>query len=114
MIGTILTLAIYIAILVGFYKAISKAGQPGWSIFIPIYNIIVIYRVGGRTDWWSVLIPIYGLITMWQCTQEIAKRFGKGGGFGAGLFFLGAIFWPILGFGSATYNSGEVVADSAE
>jgi hypothetical protein len=34
----------------------------------------------------------------------LAKSFGKGVGFGLGLAFLGIIFFPILGFGSAQYQ----------
>jgi hypothetical protein len=35
----------------------------------------------------------------------IAEKFGKGGGFAVGLIFLPFIFYPILGFGSATYKA---------
>ena len=35
---------------------------------------------------------------------DLAKSFGKGVGFGIGLFLLGVIFFPILGFGSAQYQ----------
>jgi hypothetical protein len=107
MVGLILPLLIMVVVIVGMYKAIEKAGQPGWAIFVPIYSIIVLYKVGGRDDWWSVFIPIYGIITMWQLSQEVAKRFGKESGFGAGLFFLGGIFWPILGYGSAQYEGAD-------
>jgi len=34
----------------------------------------------------------------------ISKSFGKDEGFTLGLTFLGFIFWPILGFGDATYR----------
>ena len=105
--GIILFLAIIVVQIIGFWKVLEKAGQPGWSIFVPIYSIIVLYKVGGRDDWWSVFIPIYGIITMWQLCAEVAKRFGKDSGFGVGLFFLGGIFWAILGFSSAVYQGGE-------
>jgi len=42
---------------------------------------------------------------------DLAKSFGKGGGFTAGLILLPFIFLPILGFGSATYQDQS--ADSA-
>lgn len=35
---------------------------------------------------------------------DLAKAFGKGVGFALGLLFLGFIFVPILGFGSAQYR----------
>jgi hypothetical protein len=34
----------------------------------------------------------------------LAERFNKGALFGLGLFFLGFIFFPILAFGSSTYE----------
>jgi hypothetical protein len=45
---------------------------------------------------------------------DIARAFGKGPGFGWGLAFLGFIFFPILGFGGASYEptgSREKIAD---
>jgi hypothetical protein len=33
----------------------------------------------------------------------LAKSFGKGAGYGIGCVFLGFIFIPMLGFGSAKY-----------
>jgi hypothetical protein len=35
---------------------------------------------------------------------DLAKSFGKDAGFGLGLWLLGFIFLPILGFGSAQYR----------
>ena len=35
---------------------------------------------------------------------DIAKRFGKGMGYGFGLLFLPFIFYPMLGFSDATYT----------
>ncbi len=35
---------------------------------------------------------------------DIARNFGKGIGFVFGMIFLGFIFYPILGFGSAQYR----------
>jgi hypothetical protein len=34
---------------------------------------------------------------------DVAKAFGKGAGFGIGLWLLGFIFFPILGFSDAKY-----------
>jgi uncharacterized protein DUF5684 len=35
---------------------------------------------------------------------DLAKSFGKGGGFAVGLILLPIIFFPILAFGSAAYT----------
>lgn len=89
-----------------FWKVFTKAGQPGWAAIIPIVNLFFLCKVAGRPGWWVLLLlicfPIFWIII---CI-DVAKRFGKGGGFAVGLIFLGIIFYPILGFGSAQYQGG--------
>jgi len=98
-------LAIIIVSIIGLWKTFSKAGQPGWAAIIPIYNVIVWLQICGRPVWWIILlfIPIVSLIIFIIMSIDLAKSFGKGAGFGIGIFLLGFIFIPILGFGSASY-----------
>jgi len=49
-------------------------------------------------------LPIFYIIL---CI-DLAKSFGKGVGFAIGLILLSVIFFPILGFGSATYQGPSV------
>ena len=101
-----------VAILIGavmiaaMWKVFTKAGKPGWASIIPIYNIIVLLSIAGKPAWWIVLlfIPIVNLIIAILMYVALAEKFGKGGGFAMGLVFLGVIFFPILGFGSAQYQ----------
>ena len=51
-----------------------------------------------------MLIPFVNFIILIILSIDMAKSFGKGVGFGLGLAFLGIIFLPILGFGSAQYQ----------
>jgi hypothetical protein len=51
-----------------------------------------------------MLIPLVNFIIAIILLIDISKSFGKGIGFAVGLIFLGIIFWPILGFGSAHYQ----------
>ena len=106
LIGPIIMLAFLIFFIASFWKIFSKAGEPGWACLIPIYNTIVLLKIVGRPWWWLLLmlIPIVGLIIVIIVYIDLAKSFGKGGGFAAGLILLGFIFFPILGFGDATYN----------
>lgn len=99
-------LAIFIVIIASFWKVFTKAGQPGWASIIPIYNLIVMLQIVGRPWWWILLllIPIVSLVIAIIISIDMAKSFGKGTGFGIGLALLGFIFYPILGFGSATYQ----------
>jgi hypothetical protein len=104
----LISLAITVFIIAGVWKAFVKAGKPGWGCIIPIYNLILILEIAGRPIWWFILllIPFVNLIVAIIVLMDVAKRFGQGAGFGLGLFFLGFIFWPILGFGDARYQGG--------
>jgi len=99
-------LALIILVIAGFWKACVKAGQPGWAVLIPIYNIYVFLKVAGKPGWWLLLmlIPIVNIVLAIIATVALAERFGKGGGFAVGLIFLPFIFYPILGFGNAQYS----------
>ena len=75
-------------------------------MLIPLVNVYVLMKIAGRPGWWLILflIPLVNLIISILVSLDLAKSFGKGAGFGLGLAFLGPIFYPILGFGSARYN----------
>lgn len=101
-----------IVALIGMWKVFTKAGQPGWAVLIPVYNIIVLLRVAGLPWYWVftpliVLIPFLGAIAylVWivWIYHRISTNFGQGVGFTIGLTLLGPIFWLILGFGSSKY-----------
>ena len=97
---------VIILMLAGFWKMFSKAGKPGWAAIIPIYNLVILLEIAGKPLWWIVLffIPLANFVAAILVSIEVAKAFGKGAGFGLGLVFLGPIFYPILGFGSAEYQ----------
>ena len=87
------------------WKVFTKAGQPGWAAIIPIYNVYIMIKIGGKPGYWLIflLIPIVNIVIIIRTLNMISKSFGKDEGFTAGLIFLGIIFWPILGFGPARY-----------
>jgi hypothetical protein len=89
-----------------FWKVFEKAGEPGWASLVPIYNLVVLVRVAGRPLWYvfGLLIPCVGALLFLQLCVDIARNFGKGVAFQAGLFFFAPIFFPILGFGSAQFQ----------
>jgi hypothetical protein len=108
-VGFIVWLAIVVLVIAGFWKTFEKAGQPGWGAIIPIYNIYLLCKIAGKPGWWVLLmlIPFVNIIIAILVSIDVAKNFGKGAGFGLGLAFLGFIFYPILGFGSAQYIGGQ-------
>lgn len=101
---------VYLAFIVLFvaagWKIYAKAGQPGWSALIPIYNMVVFLKIVGRPLWWILLcfIPLVNLIVCIVLANDLAKKFGKGIGFTLGLIFLAPIFYLILAFGDAQYE----------
>ncbi len=107
MVPLLIVMAVYI---ISMWKIFEKAGQPGWAAIVPIYNIIVQLNVQGRPTWWIVwyLVPfvnyVSGLVMFIIAGLDLAKRFGKSGGFAAGLILLNPIFLLILAFGSARYQ----------
>jgi hypothetical protein len=105
-IGGCVGLVFALFIIIAMWKVFTKAGQPGWAAIIPIFNLYILCKVAGRPGWWLLLmlIPFVNFIIMIIVCIDIAKNFGKGAGFGLGLAFLGFIFFPVLGFGSATYQ----------
>jgi hypothetical protein len=101
----VLYVGVIVLLVASMWHVFSKAGRPGWASLIPIYNGYVLLKVAGKPGWWIVLylIPFIDIVIAILVYMELAKRFGKGGGFAAGLILLPFIFWPILGFGDARY-----------
>ena len=104
--GAIVGLLIAVLMIAAMWKIFTKARQPGWACLIPIYNIYILCKIVGRPGWWVILmlIPFVNFIIAIILCIDLAKSFGHGVGFGLGLAFLGIIFFPILGFGSAQYQ----------
>jgi len=102
----IFCLALVVFIIAALWKVFVKAGQPGWAAIIPIYNIYIMTKIGGKPGYWTLLclIPIVNYIFSIWLYNMISKSFGKDEGFTVGLVLLGFVFWPILGFGSAKYQ----------
>ena len=99
-------LAIVVGVIAGVWKVFVKAGQPGWACLVPIYNAYILTVIAGRPWWWLLLllVPIVGMVVAIILCIDVAKNFGNGAGFGVGLALLGFVFFPILGFGDATYK----------
>jgi uncharacterized protein DUF5684 len=105
--GLILQLILSSLMMVSLWKIFVKAGQPGWAIIIPFYNQYTLLKIAGKPGWWLILlfIPIVNLIVGITIAIAIAEKFGKSTGYGIGLAFLPFIFFPMLAFGDAQYNS---------
>ena len=105
-------LAVVVVVIIGGWKVFEKAGQPGWAILIPIYNIYVMLKIAGRPGWWLLLyfIPLVNFAIAIIVAIDIAKAFGQSATFGFFLLFLlGGIGYLILGFGNYRYQGTAAV-----
>lgn len=86
------------------WRIYKKAGKHGWAAIVPIYRDVVMYKICDVTPWVLLLalIPVIGwfilLIINIYTKFTLAEGFGKGIGFGFGLWILGPIFEAILAF----------------
>jgi len=105
-------LVVLIVVVASMWKLFTKAGKPGWAAIVPIYNIVVLLEIVGKPVWWIVLfvIPLANLVAAVLINFELAKVFGKSGGFAVGLILLGPVFLPMLAFGSAQYQGAPQLA----
>jgi hypothetical protein len=97
----LLVIACAVFFIIGMWKVFEKAGQPGWTAIIPFVNYFFLSMAAGRPAWWGILffVPIVNLVVWFIVCFDLAKRFGRGTGFGIGLALLPVVFFMILGFG---------------
>ncbi len=112
--------ALIILLVLSQWKIYVKAGQPGWAVLVPFYNLYVFTQIIERQKWWMLLyflafIPFVGTIAVIVIVImdyiKLSKVFGKDGGYAAGLLLLPMVFFPILAFGSATYQGSKAGAN---
>ena len=88
-----------------YWRARSKAGEPGFYAIIPILNTLTILKIAGKPWWWLFLfmIPFANFVAIILVKIALAESFGQGAGFGIGLLLLPVVFYPLLAFGSSQY-----------
>jgi chromate transport protein ChrA len=101
--------AFAVLMIAAVWKIFSKAGQGGWKSLVPIYGAVVFLRIVERPGWWFLLlcIPVVNFFVALALCIDLARVFGKGSGFAAGLAFLTPIFLLMIAFGDAQYQSGH-------
>ena len=114
----VIVIPIVLIAIVAIWRIFTKAGQPGWAVLIPFYNLYVLTQVAKRPSWWMLLyfvsfIPVIGALGVLFVSiidnLRLAKLFGKSAGFGVGMILLGIVFLPILAFGNADYDETRVL-----
>jgi len=95
-----------ILIIIAEWRIFEKAGQPGWTSIIPYINFFIMLKIVNKPLWWILwmFVPIANIVVGIWVINLLAKSFGKNESFTLGLIFLPFIFYPILGFGNASFQ----------
>ncbi len=104
-IAFVLTFLLSLLTVAGMWKIFEKAGKPGWTAIVPVYNLVIMLEITKRPVWWILLffIPFANIVVGFILMYALARSFGKGIGYTIGLIFLPWVFYPMLGFGAASY-----------
>jgi hypothetical protein len=97
----LLELAVLGLTLFAVAKTFRRAGQPPWAALVPVYNLVTFVRIAGRpVAPWTVLLflPVVNVVVLGVLSVDVARRFGRGPGFGVGLAYLPFVFYPLLAF----------------
>ena len=99
----LVALAIVVLLIASMWKVFERAGEPGWAVLVPIYNLIITCRVARVSGWWvlAAFIPLVNIAFVFVTSIGVAERFGKSALYGIGLALLPFIFWPMLAWGDA-------------
>jgi len=109
MLFPMLVLGLVALMVASSWAIFSKAGEAGWKSLIPIYGAVVMLRIVGRPWWWVLLlaVPLVNIVPAIMVCMDLARVFGKGGGFAVGLMLVTPVFWLMLAFGNAQYVSPD-------
>ena len=102
-------LPILVVNLICMWRIYIKAGYPGWYSIIPVYSLLILFKIVNRPSWWILLflIPIVNIIFAIWVINLLAKKFKKDEAFTLGLIFLPLIFYPILAHRETKFYSEE-------
>lgn len=65
----------------GYWRLFEKAGEAGWLCLIPVYNLVILFKITGKPLWQLLLlfIPFANLYVWLSVTVNLCKSFGKTG-----------------------------------
>jgi hypothetical protein len=71
------------------WKLFTKARQPRWAAIIPIYNMYIMTKIGGKPGIWVLLffIPVVNISFLIWLYNMVSKSFGKDEDLQWGWFF---------------------------
>ena len=102
----VLWFAFAAVMIVADWKIYTKAGKPGWAIFVPFYNIFVMLDIVGKPAWWFVmlLIPGVNIVFAIMIVYNLVLKFGQPGWHVLLAIFVSIVYYPYLAFSKASYE----------
>ena len=107
--------AVGVFMIISRWRIFKKAGIPGWGILIPVYNIVLILKLGGMSGRWALWLlfpPLLGVVMIINIFK-IVEKFWKHWTFGLGMLFIKIVFVPILAFDDSKYLGKKVMTKAA-
>lgn len=65
---SIMSFVASVLIIIGYWKIFVKAGERGWKIFIPVYNVYILYKISGmkKRFWLAVIAQLVSSVLMFR------------------------------------------------
>ncbi len=97
---TFIYIVVLVIVTISQWKIFKKAGYEGWEAVIPIYNLVILFKVAGLSPWSIILliVPFINIYILFKLYIELAHKFGKSTGFGVATVFASVICLPMLAF----------------
>jgi hypothetical protein len=108
--GVVLYIGLYALTSYLLGRIFAKAGEKPWKAWVPIYNTVVLFRIGGYSPWW-ILVPFANAIVYLAAHYKIGKSLGKSGWFVLLALFLYPVWLVWLALDGSTWNKAP--ADQA-
>lgn len=107
----------YLWVAASLSAVFRKAGEEPWQAWVPILNLVVLFRLGGMSGWFLLLalVPVLGQLALIVVSVIVYLRVSRSFGYGVGMTVLAVLLLPvwssILGWGSARWLGMDI--DSA-
>ena len=65
---SIMSFVASVLIIISYWKIFVKAGERGWKIFIPVYNVYILYKISGmkKRFWLAVIAQLVSSVLMFR------------------------------------------------
>ncbi|MEV8267999.1 DUF5684 domain-containing protein [Microbacterium sp. NPDC076911] len=113
-IPVVVAIGIYVWTALALGAVFRKSGDEAWNAWVPVYNQVILLRLGGLSPWLLLfwLIPGLGWLAVWIAQVIACHHINLAFGVNAAMTALAALLFPVwaavLGFGSARWlGAGE-------